>query len=58
MKPRFNLAGSDTGCLSHREIARRLGISHGQVMNIERRALQKLRKLILKGVEPDARSRA
>lgn len=31
------------GGLTHREIARLLGTSHGNVVNIERRALEKMR---------------
>lgn len=34
------------GALSIREIAERLGVSHGTVLNIEQRALKKLRKLL------------
>lgn len=34
-----------------REIAQRLGTSHGNVANIEKRALEKLRKRALKGAE-------
>ncbi len=34
--------------LSHREIAKLIGVSHGTVHNIERRALRKLRVLLEK----------
>lgn len=36
---------------TYREIAAELGLSHGTVQNVERRALEKLRKLA-KGWEP------
>ena len=42
-----NVAAEDNGCLSHREIARRLGISHGRVQQIEARALEKLRRAMI-----------
>lgn len=32
--------------LSHREIAQLIGVSHGTVQNIERRALSKLRRML------------
>lgn len=35
--------------LTHRQIAARLGLSHGTVQNMERRALEKLRRLATKG---------
>lgn len=35
--------------LTYREIAELLGVSHGTVQNIERRALAKLRKYARKG---------
>ena len=38
--------------LSHREIAKRLGISHGTIQNVEKRALEKLRKLVRDGWRP------
>lgn len=37
--------------MSHKEIARRLGTSHGNVQNIEARALAKMRKRLSKGEE-------
>ncbi len=37
--------GEHTGGLSHRDIAKLLGVSHGTVINIEKRALAKMAKI-------------
>ena len=47
----------EDGCLSYREIGARLGMSHANVILIERRAIKKLREgLIAAGFELDAAS--
>ncbi len=43
------MKGEHTGGLSHREIAKLLGISHGTVVNIEKRAIAKMIKLAKSG---------
>lgn len=57
MNPRRQaIALEGTGCLTHREIGERLGITGARVMQIEQQALRKLRDLMrAKGLTtPDA----
>ncbi len=48
MKQKPRSGRTVTGGLDHRTIAKLLGISHGTVQNIERRALEKMRRVAVR----------